>query len=101
MFSDQVLDPRWVYTFVPDLNVGGNDTIYGNGGEDILIGGAGSDAVDGGAQDDLIFGDAVQLYRRDVMPGVNPARAITHPRFQALTSTPIYSTAPGSTRRPA
>ena len=55
--SDQVLDPRWVYSFVPDLAVGGDDTLYGNGGEDILIGGAGNDAIDGGAGDDLIFGD--------------------------------------------
>src|SRR5260370_42470726 len=72
IFSDQVLDPRWVYSFVPDLTVGGNDTLYGNGGEDILIGGAGNDAIDGGAGGDLIFGDAVQLFRRDVIPGVTP-----------------------------
>src|SRR5258708_40342339 len=31
------------------------------------------------------------------MPGVTPAGAITNPRFQALTSTQIYSTTPGST----
>ena len=40
LISSQILDPMWVYTFVPDLTVGGNDTIYGNGGEDVLIGGA-------------------------------------------------------------
>src|SRR5712691_3465996 len=96
VISEQVLDPRWVYTFVPDLNVGGNDTIYGNGGEDILIGGAGSDAVDGGAQDDLIFGDAVLLMRRDIIPGVTPDMT-KNPRFQALTGAQIYSTTPDST----
>src|SRR5438874_13672087 len=73
----------------PDLNVGGNDTIYGTGGQDILIGGAGSDAIDGGAADDLIFGDAVQLQRRDVNPTV--VGDITNLRFQTLTGTQIYS----------
>jgi Ca2+-binding RTX toxin-like protein len=94
IFSDQVLDPRWVYTFVRDINVrdintAGQDTIYGNAGEDILIGGAGNDMVDGGLGDDLIFGDAVQLNRRDVDP--NFRGAITNPRFQTLTGTQIYS----------
>src|SRR5439155_1603448 len=89
--SDQVLDPRWVYSFVPDLAVGGDDTLYGNGGEDILIGGAGNDAIDGGAGDDLIFGDAVQLKRRDVDP--YHVDDITNPRFQALSGGQIYSTA--------
>ena len=70
---------------------GGNDTIYGNGGEDILIGGTGNDAIDGGANDDLIFGDAVQLQRRDVIPGVTGD--ITNPRFQDLIGTQIYDTA--------
>jgi len=94
--ADQVVDPRWVYSFFPDLNVGGNDTIYGNGGEDILVGGAGGDAVDGGAQDDLIFGDAVLLMRRDITPGVTVvAGAITNPRFQALCGSQIYSTTAG------
>ncbi len=87
------VDPRWVYS--RDLTSaqvgGGNDTIYGNGGEDILIGGAGNDAIDGGSADDLIFGDAVQLQRRDVRPGVTGD--ITNLRFQALTGTQIYSTA--------
>src|SRR5258708_8319816 len=91
MVSDQVLDPRWVYSFVPDLTVGGNDTLYGNGGDDILIGGKGNDAIDGGAGDDLIFGDNVQLYRRDVNPYA--VGDITNPRFQTLSGTQIYSTA--------
>ena len=69
-----ILDPRWVYTYVPDMTVGGDDTIYGNGGEDVLVGGAAGDRIDGGTSDDLIFGDAVRLYRRDVTPGpVNAA----------------------------
>src|SRR5258708_12582163 len=91
MVSDQVLDPRWVYSFVPDLTVGGNDTLYGNGGDDILIGGKGNDAIDGGAGDDLIFGDNVQLYRRDVNPYA--VGDITNPRFHTLSGTQIYSTA--------
>src|SRR5207244_12596503 len=97
VISDQVLDPRWVYSFVPDLAVGGDDTLYGNGGEDILIGGAGNDAIDGGAKDDLIFGDAVQLYRRDVDPYSVPASAITNPRFQTLSGTQMYRTAVANT----
>src|SRR5258708_8601367 len=91
MVSDQVLDRRWVYTFVRDLTGGGNDTLYGNGGDDILIGGKGNDAIDGGAGDDLIFGDNVQLYRRDVNPYA--VGDITNPRFQTLSGTQIYSTA--------
>ena len=81
-----VVDPRWVYS--RDLTIGGNDTIYGNGGEDILIGGAGNDRIDGGTADDLIFGDAVQLFRRDVNPAVTGN--ITSPRFQALSGTQVY-----------
>ncbi len=91
--SSQIVDPKWIYTFVPDLTVGGNDTMYGNGGEDILVGGAANDAIDGGTADDLIFGDAVQLMRRDVVPGpVNPL-AISNPRFQTLIGSQLYSTA--------
>ena len=41
-------DPRWVFTYVPDMALGGNDTIYGSGGEDILVGGAANDRIDGG-----------------------------------------------------
>ena len=85
-----IYDPRWVYTRAQDYTIGGNDTIYGNGGEDILIGGAANDAIDGGTGDDLIFGDAVQLFRRDVQPGVTGD--ITNPRFQALSGRQIYST---------
>ena len=88
-----IYDPRWVYS--RDLTSGqiggGNDTIYGGDGEDILIGGTGNDAIDGGANDDLIFGDAVQLQRRDVIPGVTGD--ITNPRFQTLKGTQIYDTA--------
>ena len=88
-----IYDPRWVYS--RDLTSaqvgGGNDTIYGNGGEDILIGGVGNDAIDGGPADDLIFGDAVQLQRRDVIPGV--VGDIANPRFQTLIGTQIYDTA--------
>ena len=73
-------DPRWVYTYAPDMTIGGADTIYGNGGEDILIGGAGERPIDGGTADDLIFGDQVQLFRRDVDPTVTGD--ITNPRFQ-------------------
>ena len=91
LISSQRLDPAWVYTFVPDLTVGGNDTIYGLAGQDILIGGAANDAIDGGTDDDLIFGDAVQLFRRDVQPTVTGD--ITNPRFESLTGTQIYSTA--------
>jgi len=94
LFSDQVLDPRWVYSFVPDLNVGGQDTLYGNGGEDILVGGAANDMIDGGAGDDLVFGDAVQLYRRDVNPYL--VGDITNPRFQTLAGTQLYSTSLGT-----
>ena len=94
-------DPRWVYSSdLTAAQVGGgnatcstgcgNDTLYGNGGQDILIGGAGNDAIDGGADDDLIFGDAVQLFRRDVNPNVTGN--ITDPRFQALSGAQIYST---------
>jgi Ca2+-binding RTX toxin-like protein len=87
------VDPRWVYS--RDLTSGqvgaGNDTIYGNGGEDILVGGTGNDAIDGGLGDDLIFGDAVQLQRRDVRPGITGD--ITSLRFQTLGGTQIYSTA--------
>ena len=83
-------DPRWVFTYVPDMALGGNDTIYGNGGEDILVGGAANDRIDGGNADDLIFGDAVQLFRRDVIPTV--IGDITNPRFQTLSGTQIYPT---------
>ncbi|HEX9549250.1 MAG TPA: hypothetical protein VF942_18055, partial [Acidimicrobiales bacterium] len=93
--SDQVVDPRWVYSFAPDLLVGGNDTLNGNAGEDILVGGAGDDRLDGGTGDDLIFGDAVQLYRRDVNPYA--LGDITNPRYQALAQTQMYSTTIGST----
>src|SRR5207302_3320781 len=89
--------PRWAPP--RDLTAGqdgtGTATLYGNGGEDILIGGAGNDAIDGGANDDLIFGDAVQLQRRDVRPGITGD--ITNLRFQALTGTQIYSTTNGPT----
>jgi len=95
LISDQVVDPRWVYSFVPDLLTGGNDTLYGNRGEDVLVGGAGDDRVDGGTGDDLIFGDAVRLFRRDVNPyGLG---LITDPRYQALAQTQIYSTTAGTT----
>jgi len=85
-----VVDPRWVYTYVPDMTLGGPDTIYGNNGEDLLIGGAYGDAIDGGTMDDLIFGDAVQLYRRDTTIGSFPAAAIYDPRFQGVTG-PMYA----------
>ena len=69
-------------------------------GEDILIGGTGNDAIDGGNSDDLIFGDAVQLFRRDVQPGpVNPS-AISNPRYQTLIGTQIYSTADATLGQP-
>jgi len=92
LISSRILDPMWVYTFVPDLTVGGNDTIYGLAGQDILIGGAANDAIDGGTNDDLIFGDAVQLFRRDVQLGSSAPGTITNPRFEALMGTQIYST---------
>src|SRR5439155_401367 len=63
LVNEPVVDPRWVYSFVPDLAVGGDDTLYGNGGEDILIGGAGNDAIDGGAGDDVVQADASIDYR--------------------------------------
>ena len=85
-----IVDARWVYTYVPDMTIGGGDTIYGNQGEDVLVGGAAGDRIDGGSSDDLIFGDAVRLFRRDITPGpVNPAQ-ISNPRFQELTGTQIY-----------
>ena len=88
-----ILDPRWIYTYVPDMTLGGTDRIYGDAGEDVLIGGAVGDAIDGGTGDDLIFGDAVQLFRRDVTPGriaagTTPNGTITDPRFQALQGKP-------------
>jgi Ca2+-binding RTX toxin-like protein len=91
LISSTIVDPRWIYSFVPDLTVGSNDTIYGNGGEDVIVGGALNDALDGGAADDLLFGDAVQLYRRDVTLG--STGDITSPRYQSLSGTQIYSTA--------
>src|SRR5581483_1821087 len=90
VISDKVVDPRWVFTYMPDMALGGTDTLFGNAGEDILIGGAQGDAIDGGSGDDLIFGDAVQLFRRDVNPYATGD--ITNPRFQGVTG-PMY--APG------
>src|SRR5256885_3906093 len=80
------------------MTIGGADRLYGDGGEDVLIGGAYGDAIDGGTADDLILGDAVQLFRRDVLPiriagGMTPNGDITNPRLQALSGTQIYSTA--------
>ena len=85
-----IVDPRWVYTYTPDMTLGGSDTIYGNNGEDILIGGAYGDRIDGGTMDDLIFGDAVQLFRRDTTIGAFPAAAIYDPRFEGVTG-PMYA----------
>ena len=92
-----ILDPRWVYTYVPDMTLGGDDRSTANAGEDVLIGGAVSDAIDGGTGDDLIFGDAVQLFRRDVTPGRRSALRRTAHHQPAL---PDASAARRSTASP-
>src|SRR2546428_5955564 len=51
--SDQVLDPRWAYSFVPDLAIGGDDTLHGNGGRGNPLRRPGNDAHHAGAADDL------------------------------------------------
>ncbi|TMC80709.1 MAG: hypothetical protein E6J08_09445, partial [Chloroflexi bacterium] len=90
LVNQPVVDPRWVYSFVLDLSVGGSDTIYGNDGEDIVIGGMGNNRIDGGRGDDLLFGGNAQLFRRDVNPYL--VVDISNPRFQTLIGTQMYST---------
>ena len=91
VLSSQVFDPAWVIS--RDLNLGGVDILEGQADDDILIGGAGGnsigDYIDGDSGDDLIFGDAVELFRRDIVVGV--LGPITDPRFQTLQGQVIYS----------
>jgi Ca2+-binding RTX toxin-like protein len=89
MISSNIVDPRWIIS--RHLTLGGSSIIEGMEGDDVLVGGARGDFIDGGEGRDLIFGDAVELFRRDVIPGVMPAGAITDPRFQALLGQVIYS----------
>ena len=99
VISSLVVDPRWVIS--RQLELGESDVVYGNAGEDVLIGGAGTsgfpgvggydDYLDGDAGDDLIFGDAVELFRRDVVIGSSAVGSITDPRFQALVEGRIYT----------
>jgi len=90
LISDQILDPTWVIS--RDMNLGGVDILEGHDDDDILIGGAGGnsigDYIDGDTGDDLIFGDAVRLFRRDIIVG--SLGDITNPRFQTLEEDHIY-----------
>ncbi|MEX2645398.1 MAG: choice-of-anchor D domain-containing protein [Gaiellaceae bacterium] len=97
LISSLAVDPRWLIS--RHLELGASDVLQGNAGEDVLIGGAGStgfpgiggyhDYIDGDAGDDLIFGDAVELFRRDVSPMVQTN--ITDPRFQSLSGIRLYT----------
>jgi RTX calcium-binding nonapeptide repeat (4 copies) len=91
------LKPQRIETTLRDIAMasasrqnGGNDTVYGNGGEDILIGGTGDDAIDGGTDRDLVFGDNASLDRTGHFGNYSNLR------FETLTGTQIYSTAPAN-----
>jgi Ca2+-binding RTX toxin-like protein len=89
MISSNIVDPRWIIS--RHLTLGGSSIIEAMEGDDIAIGGARGDFIDGGYGRDLIFGDAVELFRRDINVNAIPLAAITNPRFQALLGQVIYS----------
>ncbi len=97
VISSLIVDPRWAIS--RHLTLGGADTIQGNSGQDVLVGGAGSgaaagsfdDYIDGDMGSDLIFGDAVELFRRNV--DVNAVNDVTNPHFQMLSGATIYDDA--------
>ncbi len=66
----------------------GNDTLYGSGGDNVIIGGDGNNAIQGGPGRNLIIGGSVLLDRTTHLFNY------TNPRFQDLSGTAIYNTAP-------
>jgi len=95
LISSRIFDPSWVMS--RHFNLGDRDILEGQNGDDILVGGTAInldeanerfDYLDGDAGDDLNFGDAVQLFRRDI--NVEALGDITSLRYQALTGQVIY-----------
>ena len=89
-------DPRWVFTYVPDMALGGNDTIYGNGGEDILVGGAAGD------RDRRRHRRRPDLRRRGAAlpPRRAPGRDRRHHRTRASRRSRRHPDLPDDRRRP-